>query len=259
MPFLKLNGFELNVSSTAGATIERVKQGEYGRTALHQARSFVNATSDTRKGTTALYTNTDADLYQRVIRGEGHVWPFDSTTYSSKGLSPDSAPSVAFNPGVYGNALTVSGGGDPVVYLNPYSTWTVSGWVRDVGGTDTWTLYSLTSAGGFYVNGAATAFTSIPLESEDGEIRLQGSTDNALYDDLVLLPYVAPTTWPAWHFARGAALPQLPYVLAEGDWYGSATEVLGEVGNGRTEQWTAGGVLTTGEAFEFSLHRRLPY
>ena len=269
MAFLTLNGFELAVSSTAGATIERVFQGEYGRTANHRARSFVNATSDTRRGTTRLYESTEAALLQQVLRGEGHVWPFDVSLYSSKGLGPfGTLPAgYLFQPEA-GIALTPGlqlGEDTELTYVNPYylsGAWTLAAWFNKEG--EGFFHYVWTSPGLQYGNGVLGADVGDEFITTAGIITLSvpSGVGNVLFDEMVLLPYVVPPTWPAWHYALGAGdavLPPLSFLLAEGDWYGTPTQVLGQVGNGRTEQWTDGGVLKTGEAFEFMLHRREVY
>jgi hypothetical protein len=263
MTFLKVNGIEIPVSSTAGATIERVRQGEYGRTATHAARSFVNASSDSRKATTTLAVNADALVYERAIRGLGHVWGFDNTLSSSKGLGRTGAAPAGqgYASGlVAGNALSLAPG-TTLQYLHPYGgeAWTIACWMDDSGGGAY--HYTFTSTGLSYGNGVLSASVGDNHVSEDGTtIDLYGGAgDFVVFDELVVLPYVVPATWPAWVYALGLAgtpLPPLSYVLAEGDWYGAATQVLGEVGTGRTAQWTDSGTLKTGEAFEFTLHRR---
>jgi hypothetical protein len=267
MAFLTLNGVEIPVSSTAGATIERVRQGEYGRTATHAARSFVNASSDARKATTTLAINSTALMYQQVIRGLGHVWSFNDGLYSSKGLGP--IPPLPVGYSILADAGV--SGGDPalqivedtaLVYINPYyltGAWTLAAWSDKEG--EGYYHYTWTSTGDTYGNGVLGANVGAEYIATAGTITMgvPGGVGNVSFDEMILLPYVVPATWPAWVYALGVAgtpLPPLSYVLAEGDWYGSATQVLGDVGNGRTQQWTDSGTLKTGEAFEFTLHRR---
>ncbi|GEL75213.1 hypothetical protein [Myxococcus virescens] len=79
-------------------------------------------------------------------------------------------------------------------------------------------------------------------------------TNAGIYvDDVVALPYSAPTAWLAPWRAAGAAFGPLPYQRAAGTSLPAPGLVLGDAGAGQVQEWLEGGQLVTGQSFDFTL------
>jgi hypothetical protein len=155
-----------------------------------------------------------------MARGAGECWSFDASLYSANGLGPNGTPDCALasaHPkfGTQNLSLTATTGG--VSYAAALgSNWTVRFWRREDG---VWRHYVVCSDGkkwrlGERDDAAVTSWLSVA----SGTATLTNTTGAAVeYDDLVVLPYLVPTTWPPLWAALGVAFSPLPRLHVTGD------------------------------------------
>lgn len=170
---------------------------------------------------------TDAIAYRELFLGRGHTWNFDTTVYSSKGLGPTVLTNTVINAtskyGAGGAQQTASSGRFRAIALPANGTkWTVMLWRKIGAGAFVHYIVTNTTKGASqaYVNGVLASDTTVWLgvSTSTGTVTLDAdgaSTTNI--DDLVILPYEIPASWPANIFAYGAAFSQLAYLDVDGD------------------------------------------
>jgi hypothetical protein len=166
---------------------------------------------------------SDARAWEGLLAGEGHVWSFDSTFYSSKGLPGIASGDATINTG------TKKYGAASLRIANDSSTWDTSGlrlaapytlalWHSSDAGP--FSHYIIRSDGAKWVNGvrndaASTSFASVVTT----ELELSAPTAGAYeyFDDLIVTPFLWPTSWSALVHASSAAFSSLPYLNFSGD------------------------------------------
>src|SRR5690606_25734386 len=163
-------------------------------------------------------------------------WPFDSDLWDVKGLPFESGTAELTLDGVYGAAAVVRS--DLKTDTGIMEPWTILVWrgVENVGGTGfltpwfpaefgpassiNWAHYAIRSDGAKWRNGVRfdQADTSW-IKLEDGELTLvaeqPGSGYNA-FDDLVILPFLAPEALVLGVYGLGRPYPRLPRIDVEG-------------------------------------------
>jgi hypothetical protein len=225
MAFLTINGIEIPVRE--GTLDETIR--EIGATTpafdgtMRRTRQAVK--HDLEFKTTPLEA-TEAYAWDSLIRGLGHHWSFDSSLYSSKGLGPD-AGYVATQSGAGGKftgRLSVTATTGTITFSNAWSggAWTYMVWRFESGA---WHHYTADSTGRKWLDGvrndaAVTTWASLP----SGTITLANTTGSAvLYDDLVVVPYLLPTTWPPIFGVAAVAFSDLSRLTLAGDALPEAT------------------------------------
>lgn len=185
-----------------------------------------------------------------LLLGRGHVWNFESSLYSSRGLPIASGGTAVSTYAKFGTkSLEVA----PLTYAvisslewNPATgPWTASFWLY---GGASWTHIVESSAGRRYVNGVdsgvnstcSTATNTLKLYNPIGVSALW-------FDDLWVSPYVWPTTWPAKVYAYASAVGLAPKLNVDGllinnNAAGGAV-VMGEVATVKPRQGYSGGAL----------------
>jgi hypothetical protein len=225
MPFLTLNGIPLQMAPSSGAK-RAVHLGQYGRSYNGTPFSTVRTTKVDMPGTTTPMTKAEADTLERLLQGDGHVWSFDSVDYSSRGTPVLSSGGAGYTL----SAGAPKFGTDALEVTNPdgfvrwslagdewsWSAWTMMLWVWE----GTWHHYARTSAGSYWKDGATIAAGSFPawVTFIASILRVDADGSDRLVDDMVMLPYVVPSTWPAYVYGAGVAFGQLPMHAVGGDW-----------------------------------------
>lgn len=202
------------------------------------------ALKESWKLTIAHRVPTDAIAWKKLLMGEGHSWDFEASTglYSSKGLGPSAATnSVQSASGAKFGAgcmrQTATSGTVTFTALPAGGTkWTVMFW-RDLNAGGGWHHYVVNSAGQKWLDGVradATSTTFLTVNTSAGTVKLDAGGTNTDIDDLVILPFDVPTTWPPDSYAFGAAFSKLGRLTIDGDLVeanvGSKT-VVGKVGS----------------------------
>lgn len=187
MAFLTVNGVTIpvKVDSTKLALED---DGQLERAFNRDMRVNRIATKRRLTGVTTPQTATDADAIRALLRGLGHLWPFDATIYSSKGHTVDyfQASLITINTIVgadkYSKHAKVSAGGSVVwnnlqkliVGANPTRA-SVMAWKLKQDQSTGWDHYLITADGRKYKNGVTTAETInwMMLTPSAGSVSLQ--------------------------------------------------------------------------------------
>lgn len=117
MPFLAINGWTISVSAQSGAESPEVI-GDSARAFDGTLTSQIRAHKRAWKLKTIPLIQEDAFALRDLLLGKGHVWSYDSTLYSSKGLATVMAAGAAsYAASVYGNGLNVLSASGHVVTI----------------------------------------------------------------------------------------------------------------------------------------------
>ena len=170
--------------------------------------------TDIELESTALPFDTAA-AWMGLINGLGHVWSFDAHLYSSKGLGPSSSTGASIQASCkFGSGLRLTNGGSVTYGASLGSTWTVGLWRYSSG----WSHYLVRSDGAKWLNGARADGTSTPfIEVASGAVTISNTSGGAVdFDDLVALPFLAPTDWPPVLGVASSAFSALPRLTLAG-------------------------------------------
>ncbi len=244
MSFLAINGVELRVAVDSFSEKPR-EIGEHDT-------SFNGTGVVSRQGTkrdcafeTVLFTPTEGRAWDKLLRGEGHVWSFDSSFYSSKGLGPNAgyvATILAGSAKFGASQLSLTATTGTITFATQLgSTWSLMFWRYESGA---WHHYIICSDTTEYYDGAAGAYATTWIAVSGGSVTITNATGSAvLYDDLVVLPFVVPATWAAIWGVAATAFPSLPSLSAAGDFDPEARTVKGMVSSGKLQPAVISGVL----------------
>jgi hypothetical protein len=162
-------------------------------------------------------TRANGFAYRQLIHGAGHYWSFDDTAggggtaglYSSKGLGPTgsiagvSLAGAAPAPWLGAGRVAITTGNSLVYTLGPglvAITVMVALNVNSAG----WNHIIKDDGGTVFTNGAlAGAAATVGINLATGVVTL--STAGGVtyqYDELIILPYRLPSTWPAQIYAQ---------------------------------------------------------
>lgn len=175
-------------------------------------------------------SGSDALAWEGLFSGEGNVWSFDSSVYSSKGVGGGGAgSSLQTTYKKYGaKALKLAGGGGSTWVSSglqaPTANYTIALWAAHASAL-TFHHYAMTFDGsteikwidgvlspGFDFDDLAVA----PL----GELVLSTGTfgdEDCYFDDVVFCPYLWPADWAAQVAAAGAPFGASPFLTCSGD------------------------------------------
>lgn len=264
MSALKLSGIELDAVVAASEDIKQTtrdigEQSEASDGTMHQTRSARKL--DFAFSTVPL-SLAAAAAWWAFLSGEGEAWSFDANLYGSKGSGPSSTSGTVFQSAgaaKFGagklsltNAASITWAGAAKNSFARADTWTVSLW-RNAG---SWTHYVVNSAGQKWVDGVRNdAATTTFLSVSSGDVTLSNSAGTVTFDDLVVVPYLMPTDWPAQLAAAAAAFGPLPAHLLTGDFVTeqSSRLVLGSAKESQYQKVAGGVVLVT---FDVELQAR---
>ena len=269
MPFRRLNG--ITIPDVPGSV--KASTRPFGpRERMHVGnirdgkRGFVNV----YPGETKPLTHDRAKLIRKIVEGRGHVWSFDEDLFSSRGVGPSTSPSVTLSTtgGKFDGHITV-GSGTSLVYDLPtlYSEWSVY-FYHQPEGQGSWDFWVHNSNGYQRKNdalpGGGDVESLIVVSEVNGvtQVQIEGNDDvatptNALYDSIVLLPFVLTaqdfTDIYNWDKAPG----NLPSLKMDGDILGTDEEIVRLVGNVGRDYVpfgdVSGGWQNNGQALSYTL------
>lgn len=223
---LMINGINLG-AIMAAAEEPKVTWRDIGETTT-AVDGTTNLTRSARKVDTSFrsvpITQADAHSWRCLLSGEGECWSFDSHLYGSKGTPATSITNASQSAGSskYGaGKLSVGATTGTISFasaINSWgntSSWTVGVWRFESGA---WHHYVILSSGAKWVDGVRNdAAVTTWLSVAAGVVTIANTTGSAvLYDDLVVLPFLALADWPAQWFAAGRAFGALPIHAATG-------------------------------------------
>lgn len=247
--FLRVNGITVPVADGAAA---------FGQTEFDAMSRAVDLTPLwSRRGTKRFWkfstrwkTTAEALAFRDLLTGNGvQALSFETNSlYTKKGLAPASASggfTVSSSNPKYGTYRAAATAGSTATWavLSSSSAWSVLLWHTSDGGS-TWTHYVVRSDGAKWVAGvrndaASTTFVGI----SSGVLTLGNGSANG-FDDVVVLPFLVPTDWPAqvvaFGFAFGGNYPRS--LTADGLFIEQNTrvEVCARMGEGRVVRASPG-------------------
>lgn len=210
--FLRLNGIALPVQHDAAELGAPLELGGEARAVDGAPLWSRRVTKQPWSFTTPWLSAADALAFRTLLTGRGvQVLSFETNSlYTKKGLAPASAGAdftvSASNPkfGTYraASAATATNLATWSVFSST-SAWTVALWDSTDGGA-TWVRYVVRSDGAKWVAGArndAAVTTFMGVASGVLTLGINGAAHG--FDDVVCLPFLAPTDWPAQDAAFG--------------------------------------------------------
>lgn len=219
MAGLTINGWTCPVAAeSASEGVEDI--GDEGRSFDGTLLNTLRATKSSLEVTTIPLAAATVLPLMALLKGDGHVWSFDDSTYfvySSKGLNKASGTGTSIT-GKFSNGMRLSAGATMTWSVGASSTWTLMVW-RYNSFTTTWIHWILCSDGTKYQNGAVYG-SSIPfLAFSSGTLTLgdSGSIANQDFDGLVFLPAVVTAEMALAFGTATAAFGLLPRLLLGGD------------------------------------------
>lgn len=270
MTVLAVNG--INVGAIIAAANEPKGERRNIGAEILAADGSWRTTRQTRKRdvkfTTIPLTKDDAFVWESFFVGEGEVWSFNTSLYGSKGLpasanvgctiasgSPKFGAAKLIVPATTGSIAFAAG---PNLY-GSFNNWMLSVW-RSTDSGSTWTNYIINGTSTTQLqkwvdgvrNDAAT--TTWLTMSSTGTATIANTSGSAVwYDDLVILPFSVPTTWPPVWGVRTTAFPSLPYLELSGDLVPEQPlrTVLGEANEATLKIAGSGGALKQRLEVEF--------
>jgi hypothetical protein len=230
MAFLTLNG--ILVKLAPGSAVRRARHlGQYASSYNGTAYSTVRTTKVDMACTTTPMSQAQAEVFERLVQGDGHAWSFDSAApsglNSSRGLPPAVASgtiTTGVAAGKFGKALSAEDGSTLIWEAGITAPWTLCFWRLNGLMFHHYVLrYSAGTGYQTFFNGVRNdgAYTDILDILSTGEVYLTCSSGDETLDDLVALPYFAPDDWPAQLFASATAFGPLPKHAVGGDWLAS--------------------------------------
>lgn len=224
MAWLKVNGIDVAPIVMAGNP-PKGERRDIGEQAV-AASGAMRTTRQVRKRDISFDTvplsGADAHAWEALLAGEGHVWSFDTSLYSSKGLAPSTLGSVVLSSEQYvfgGKSAKIDNVAANTVFT---SVWTYAATVafRYAVSPAAFTHYVIRSDGAKWVNGTRNDAASTPfLTLQSTGFTFVGSgTEKRFWDDVVAFPFLMPTSWPAQLWSAPIdAYPNTPYLTVYGD------------------------------------------
>lgn len=234
--FLKLNNFPITCED--GSTgVEYESIGSVGRTVDGGLRTNRRAIKRKWGYKTTPQSARTSHAIADLVLGRGQVWSFDVHMYSAKGLGPSSysgSTTVNYVTFKYGTGALSVPSTHTFVVASAYTVGeavSVACWVRVSG---VWTHYAtLRTAAGVatnYVNGVSSGAT-FPWAFSGGTFTITGTATEVFFDDLVIMPSLWPTTWPALVCADTVAFSPLGRLNASGASIGDNAATVSVVGS----------------------------
>lgn len=206
---LKLNGIVVPVLDGT-AKHEPVELGDDDERAEDESLIVERRAIKERYGLVIAHrTNAHALAWRDLILGKGHYWSFDDTTkglYSSKGLGPTgSVTGVTLqttSPYLGAGRVKIALGTNSLSYAMGAQPALTAMVARNVNGFG-WNHYIKDSAGNVWTDGVLVGSAPfVTLTAGTGTVKLDGdATFDTFFDELVLLPFLLPSDWPAQMYA----------------------------------------------------------
>lgn len=171
-------------------------------------------------------TQAQAFAWEMFLTGEGHVWSFDSTLYSSKGLGPSAITDASimtgsgskFGSGALFIDLTTGTITFTGALLNTFGArpgYTVMVWRFDDGTDTDFHHYVVRSDGAKWKDGVrndATSTSWLTVSGANVTLVAGGAVDPVIYSDLVCLPFDVLDDWPPVFGTSTSAYCPTPYL-----------------------------------------------
>lgn len=233
--FLKLNHFPITCADASSSTAYE-SIGRTERTVDAGMRTNRRAIKRQWKFKTTPQSARTSFAIADLVLGRGNYWSFDVHMYSAKGLGPSSysgSTTVQYVQYKYGAGSLSVPSTHTFVVAGAYTDGgavSVACWVRVSG---VWTHYAVirTAAGVAqnYVNGSASGAT-LPFTFSSGTFTITGTATEVYYDDLIVMPSLWPTTWPALIYGASTAFSPLGRLNASGASIGDNAATVSVVG-----------------------------
>ena len=214
MPLLVVNGLTVPIF-TDSLSRTRDELGEAPRSFDGTMRTHRRYTKTVLEFQLPIKTQEELLAWTALLRGEGQVWPFDSTLYSAKGVPVANALAAVGTtaPTPKYGAGRLGGGGATTTFPALVGTpWTVMLWLWS---GSVWNHYVVDSSARKWLNGVRADATSTTFLSVTSAGSFTLTTN--FYDDVVALPCTLPTTFPPVLYATGRAFPLAPRLEVYGD------------------------------------------
>lgn len=264
MPFLRINGIDVNVANDSAEFTPEIF-GEEGR--APDASLWVQRTATKRlfRFATPPVLADEMIALVGLINGEGHVWPVSSAQglYSSRGALLTSSGAAVVRDAAVGkfgtdSARVTTGTTMRTGVFYPTGTGypepTISFWYSD-GGAFVHRAYRA-AAGQWYAAGTPSSAPSgitISYSATYGWQLANSLGSNLWFDDLWICPFDWPATWPGLVAAYNNPVGLCPRVKADGDAIGNGLVPLVPNWIGRVNRATPGQGYLSG-AFRSNLH-----
>ncbi|AGC44585.1 hypothetical protein MYSTI_03273 [Myxococcus stipitatus DSM 14675] len=277
MSALTLSGIPLPVLADRGLTYTPTLLGEHRRAFSGWLRTSERREVITYAGNTGPLSQEEARAYRGLLKGEGHVWNFDVGMRSNTFLLPSGTVGTmsVWAGGRFGACLRMSVSSSITLPVALGPRWTVAYWWK-LEGTAHWTHFVHRSGHLIASNGQGDAVPSSEgalvvddagaLPGGDVTLRILPRSAGGLFnpnnaallvDDVVVLPWVMPSSWLSPWFSAGQPFgAPYPYHLASGRALFEPRVVLGRMGQGRAVQWWQDGGFVLGQEFDFELQER---
>lgn len=202
--------------------------GERTRAASGKSLVSIRDRKIVRKLTVRTEDTTLAEAIKGLLCGDGLSWTFDIDWYSEQGLpviatagaASSSLGSTAPTPAFGAKRLAIPAA-TTVSWQLPdrYSvSWTLIFWAYYLGA---WHHYVVNSLGAKWKDGVTTtASVYVNVVTAGGTTQMQLSAPSGAatyYDDVVAVPYLWPSTWPAQVYAGMRAWKPFPFLEVNGD------------------------------------------
>lgn len=200
--FLSINSAELLIADEKAKSTQeyfgersRMFNGTWGSTTRYVKRRWDLSTT--------LYSNAHAEAWARLLAGEGHHWPTNSTTlqyYSSKGLTKTSGTMTGFaTNGKFSGYVSIAAAGQVVWNANltqNASKWTLMVWKGAGAPATTWKHYIKMDDGTKYEDGISygSAIDFLNVTTDSAKLGDTASGVTTYFSDFVVLPFrITPT------------------------------------------------------------------
>jgi hypothetical protein len=227
MPLLRISGIPVPVLMVGDTSHVPLQIGENER--AEDGSLIINrrVIKETYKLSIVHQVPATAFAFRDLVLGKGECFNFDTSVYGSKGSGPSSLVNGVINGtakyGAGGLQQTAATGtvAYPIANFPTGGTaWTVAVWRKLGAGAFVHYVVTTTSkgAGQAWVNGVLTADATAWLSVASGVVTLNAdAAQTTNLDDLIVLPFEVPSSWPASIQAYGKAFSQLAYLEVDGD------------------------------------------
>lgn len=225
MPILTINGFPIEIRKTGGDDMPEIDDSPQIIQRAVNGEIFVDETNDKRRWNafrTVMLPLTEAQALRDLLRvgRNGHAWPFDADTFSSKGrdVAGGTIAQEGANPKFGDGNADVTGAPQnvgPVGSIHTVAAWYFTGvfYQHEI----------LRSDGAKWVDAVRDDGATLHIDTSGGFMRF---TDNADYDDAVIFDFEILDEWgDNWEQLQAFSL--LPDLIVSGDFVsGESVTVL---------------------------------
>jgi len=225
MAFLSINSWVLPVFSGAATSITKLEIGRRSQGHRGLAKKSIRSNYRNFDLSTTLLTRAKAVALTHLIHGEGHVFNFNNDMVAGSSLQPKTGDiAIAPTGGATLGALAIRDFSFFVVDAQLTGDWFIM--VRKfINATSTWEMQAITSNGVTWRAGISGSDPGIitTLVVSAGILYLMGTDDAgtntalALFDELVILPWIPTDDMIAAWTTQSEPFSQMPVLSIQGD------------------------------------------